>query len=302
VRIAVTGGAGFIGSHLCNFLASQQVEVLALDNISTGDWARCNSGILRNQVDIAEMDTSKLSEILTGCDEVYHLAASKLNNRRSSDSQLISDNILGTQKIFDACGIAEVKKVFFSSSLYVYGSLGPNPMKENDNCTPTTQYGLSKLWGEACLRMYAQKYGFKYIIGRLFFTYGPNQFSEGGYKSVIKKNVERLLAGQNFTVAGDGKQELDYVHVDDCVKIIASIMRRTENCTLNVSRGVGVSINKIAEIALHLNDGGTVDHTTQDWTHGSKRVGDNTELMKILPNYSFIDMKHGIESVFNESI
>lgn len=275
-------------------------KVIAIDNLVSGNWERCSEQTIQIEADLSKLSVLELAELFSGCSEIYHLAAVKLHNERNTSDDVIVNNIVATDRIFEACGIAGVSKVFFASSLYAYGSMGPNAMKENDLCTPTTNYGLSKLWGENSIRIYALKYGFSYVIGRLFFIYGPKQFSEGGYKSVMRKNIERLKLGESFLVSGDGQQELDYLHVNDCVRLINKLLSNVQNCTINLSRGVGVSINEIAKIVLDQNGGGLVEHTPSDWTHGSKRIGDNTNLRSIFPNYSFIDMQLGIESMFDE--
>lgn len=299
-KVLVTGGAGFIGSHLGRELVREGKKVIAIDNLASGDWERCSDSVVKLEADLSKLTQSELVDIFSECSEVYHLAAVKLHNQKNSSAEILANNIVATDRIFEACGIAGVSRVFFSSSLYAYGSMGPRVMNENDSCSPQTYYGLSKLWGEYCLKIYSLKYGFKYAIGRLFFIYGPNQFAEGGYKSVIRKNLERLRSGQSFLIAGDGKQELDYLHVSDCVRLIYGIMAQAQNNIVNFSTGRGVSIKEIAEISISLNGGGSIEYIPQDWTHGSKRIGDNTELRKLFPDFSFVSMKSGIESVLNE--
>lgn len=299
-KVLITGGAGFIGSHLVRELLSEGKKVIAIDNLVSGSWERCPEQTVRLEADLSRLSVRELAELFSGCSEIYHLAAVKLHNEKNTSDDIIMNNIIATNRIFEACGIVGISKVFFASSLYAYGSMGPNAMNENDLCTPTTNYGLSKLWGENSLRIYALKYGFSYVIGRLFFIYGPKQFAEGGYKSVIRKNIERLNSGKSFLISGDGQQELDYLHVNDCVRLINGLMSNVQNCTINLSRGIGVSINEIARIALSINGGGLTEYTPSDWTHRSRRIGDNTNLRRIFPNYSFIDMQAGIESMFDE--
>lgn len=255
----------------------------------------------RLEVDLSRIPINDLSKILEGYTDVYHLAAVKLHNQKNSALDLIENNIRASNGVFEACGLAGVQNVFFSSSVYSYGSLGPSIMSEEDPCIPLTQYGLSKLWGEHSLRIYAHKYGLKYIIGRLFFIYGPKQFTEGGYKSVIKKNAERVVKGESFLINGDGQQELDYLHVDDCCKIIAELMQNPINKIVNVASGKGLSINEIAKITLELNNSGAVEFLPTDWTHGTKRVANTDLLRTIIPRLELRDVNSGIRSVLDES-
>ena len=168
MRVAVTGGAGFIGSHVSNKLALEKREVIAIDNLTSGDWVRCNPEINRLNHDLSKLEISEISDLFKGCEEVYHLAAVKLHNQKNSAKDVLENNIRATQKIFEACGIAGVKRVFFSSSLYAYGYHGPGLMIESNECSPMNEYGLSKLWGEHNLRIAALKHGMQFVNGRLF--------------------------------------------------------------------------------------------------------------------------------------
>lgn len=275
-RVMVTGAAGFIGSHLCRRLVEDGHRVSGIDSLRSGDWARVDPSVSTSTADIAQLDEADLADALTDHDLLFHLAAEKYHSPGSHPDAIVAVNIAATGRLYRAAAIAGIRKVVFTSSLYAYGGRGPSPMRETDVPEPRTYYGLSKVAGEHLLRVAASEHGVAGTVARLFFIYGPGQFAEGGYKSVIVKNFERLRAGKPPTIFGDGLQALDYVFVDDCIDALIRLADPAfDGETLNVASGHGTTIVDLTRRMLGVA-GLDLEPITlpPDETAGTIRVGD----------------------------
>ena len=261
----VTGGAGFIGTHLCRALRAAGARVTAIDS---GKYAHAGADVVRFTLGTDPIASLPLGDV----DGVFHLAAEKHNQSLATPDALFRANIDGTYQLFAAAARAGVKKVVFSSSLYAYGRLRGAPMDEGDVPAPATLYGITKLAGERLVD-HARGLGLPGSVLRYFFVYGPEQYPGMGYKSVIVSNFERLLAGAAATVHGDGEQALDYVYVDDVVAATMRAMERDADGPLNIGSGVATTINALTERMVAVAGGGQVEHDAADWTAGSSRVG-----------------------------
>lgn len=297
-KIVVTGGAGFIGSVLSNFLALEN-EVIAIDNLESGDWSRCSGDYEKIEMDLSSCDNSDLHEIMHKSDILCHLAAVKLHNSANSVEKIISTNIEATSRLFEAAGSENVGRVLFTSSLYANGSMGPEIISENDRESPRTVYGASKLFGEHLLRSTAEKYGFSYVIPRLFFIYGPNQFASGGYKSVIVKNYERILNGSPAIVNGDGSQVLDYLFLDDCIASLVGLLSVDFQGVVNVGSGIGYSIIDLVEKMVKVAGGLQLQFAPPDWTAGSTRIANPSLLESLVDFRPQTNIERGLEVTWN---
>jgi len=297
-KVLITGGAGFIGSALANSLR-ELYDVVAVDNLSTGDWGRVSSQIEKINFDFALRPFEELCNLLRGVDYVFHLAAVKLHNEENSNVKIIENNISATNSLIQACTLMGVKKIVFSSSLYAYGHTSFPEMDEGTALVPKTVYGVSKMAGEGLFRSEAQKTGLDYAIARLFFIYGPNQFASGGYKSVIVKNFERLLQGQPAIVNGVGDQVLDYVYLDDCVYYLKGLMFSDFSGVANISTGNGISIIKLVQEMLEITGMGKIEFEAKDWTAGTIRIGNNALITQLFPGYVQTPLRLGLEKTFH---
>ena len=272
----VTGAAGFIGCHLVEALHDAGCAVTGVDDERSGDWGRLRVPCTQVRRDIAELEPEQLDELCAGADVVFHLAAEKHNSAKATPQKIIDVNISATRRLFDAAARARRPKVVFASSLYAYGSMGPEPMRETDVPTPKTMYGISKLAGEHLLRIPYDEHPLAWSVLRLFFVYGPRQFAEGGYKSVIVSNFERLARGEAPTVFGDGEQSLDYVYVDDVVAALIAVAAPEHNgTTLNVASGHALTVNSLTATMTAVSGSKLAPRSCPpDWTAGSSRVGD----------------------------
>jgi len=302
-NVLVTGAAGFIGSHLCTRLATQQgIHVTGIDDLRSGSGSRIPEQVNHMNRDISEISVAEWTELLTDVDIVYHLAAEKYNASKSSPERLLLTNVNATERLARAAALANVGRVVFTSSLYSYGSMGPKTMDEKDVPEPSTLYGASKLMGEGILRSVDRELGLSWNVARLFFIYGPWQFAHGGYKSVIIKNFERALRGESMQINGSGNQALDYIYVDDCVEaLIALATSNKDHKVVNVASGVGTAIRDLVTVmssiaGCGLND---LEHAPADWTEGSRRVGAPSEIERYVGWRATTSIELGLERVWN---
>ena len=149
--------------------------------------------------------------------------------------------------------MVRIKKIVFSSSLYVYGKTKENGFSEKDPCNPHTIYGISKLTGEHLLSYFSQNFKLDYVVLRYFFVYGPYQYQGMGYKSVIVKNFQRLLQGKTPIIYGNGQQMLDYIYIDDVVNAtILSLSDQFKNKCFNIGSNNGLSIKQLLNVMMEV--------------------------------------------------
>jgi len=278
--VMVTGGCGFIGSHLVRRLLAEGVRrVIALDSLRYGSEQNLaglagSERVTRVRFELGNDEPAQLDQHLEGVDHLFHLAAEKHNQSKHEPDAVLRANVLGTNHLFAAAVRGGVKKTVFTSSLYSYGRLAGPPSSETDLPVPTTVYGISKLCGERLLAHHAAAGPMRGDTLRFFFVFGPRQFAGTGYKSVIVKNFERIRAGQPPVIFGDGSQRLDYVYVEDVVEATLRCMESPEGGRLlNVGSGVGTSVGELTAAMLKVAGSRLRPvHEPPDWTAGSSRV------------------------------
>jgi UDP-glucose 4-epimerase len=277
----VTGGAGFIGHHLVARLLDEDHRVVVVDNERSGRWDRVDPRAERDARGIEQFDFVQWTQRLAGVDVLVHLAAEKYNSSHSTPERVLDVNVTATERLFRAAAEVSVGKVLFTSSVYAYGSMGPETMAEDQLPQPVTHYGASKLMGEHLLRAIARDQPLAWTVARLFFIYGPRQYAEGGYKSVIVSNFERIAAGVRPTIRGTGEQVLDYVHIDDCLDALRLLEDHGfDGATVNVATGSGPSINELTATMSEIADyHGGAETVAADWTDRSRRVGEPRTLL-----------------------
>ncbi len=239
----MTGGAGFIGSHLVEHLLDRgAAKVVVLDRHAPGSTVS-DDRVHSLREDLSSASSTSLESWVRGMDCVFHLAAEKHQSERAFPERLVRTNVVGTQALLSAAARAGVRKVVFASSVYVYGRVAGPPLNEEEPAAPRTLYGISKRTGEMLLDHFTAVHGLESVALRIFFAYGPRQSAAQGYRTVIVKNFERLHNGLDPVVHGDGKQTLDYVYVEDVVRALCLAAEcPTEHRILNVGSGAGVSI------------------------------------------------------------
>lgn len=301
-RVLITGAAGFIGGALCRRLATDPtISILGFDNMRSGDWSRTPLSVEKIERDISDISIEEWLEYLNGVDCVFHLAAEKYNSSKSTPERLLDVNVTATDRLFRACALKKIRRTVFTSSLYAYGSLGPLTMNEEDRCEPITLYGASKLMGEGMLRSLDREFGLSWNVARLFFIFGPQQFAEGGYKSVIIVNFERMLRGEPPVINGTGEQSLDYVYVEDCIDALLRLATHTaDRQVVNVSSNRSLSVNELTaamkETAQSLQP---AVKAPSDWTDGTRRCGDNHKIDSFFSWRPTTTVEEGLANTFH---
>lgn len=254
-RVLVTGGGGFIGSHLVEALAAKN-EVTVVDNLSSacegnGYHAQDSGACLVNS-DIR--DLGQMRKLLRGNQVVFHLAVQGLRVSLFDPYLVHEVNATGTLNILQAAREAGVQKFIYVSSSEVYGTAKITPMKESHPLEPTTPYGASKLAGEAYARAFYLSFGLPVVIVRPFNTYGPREHLAGVYGEVIPRFVLRVMNGLPPIIFGDGRQTRDFTDVRDTVRgiVLAAESDSLVGDTVNIAAGKEVSVGEIARIVLNL--------------------------------------------------
>jgi UDP-glucose 4-epimerase len=301
--VAVTGGCGFIGSHLTQRLRRNGTRVLVFDSLAYGKPENLNLSdpdIRIEKLELGGGNSGRLHELLHGVDYVFHLAAEKHNQSINSPCRVLEANVIGTYELLKAAVDVGVKKVVFTSSLYAYGRMGAPPMSEDETPTPYTIYGISKLSAEHLCRHFFQQAGIPVICLRLFFTYGPRQYAGLGYKSVIVKNFDRILRGQKPVVNGDGNQELDYIYVDDVVSALLLAMTGDDAFDVfNFGSGSGVSINYLTQLMMEVAGVKTeCEYGPADFTDGSFRVANTMKFDRHFGPQMRVPLSDGLRRTF----
>jgi UDP-glucose 4-epimerase len=242
VRCLVTGGAGFIGSHIVEKLIERGNQVRVLDNFSTGK--RENLRSVQGMVEVIEgdiRDYDMVRRAIDGIDVVFHEAAIS-SVVRSIEDPIENDavNVGGTLKILHAAHEAKVKRVVYASSAAVYGNGGTIPKTESMTPNPESPYAVSKLAGEYYCRVFSRLYGLHTVCLRYFNVFGERQDPGSEYSGVISKFASALVADEIPVVYGDGEQSRDFVYVGNVVE--ANLLASTVECEAGVSMNVGCAV------------------------------------------------------------
>jgi UDP-glucose 4-epimerase len=256
--ILVTGGAGFIGSHLVDALIERGHRVVVIDNLSTGKKENINKKAKFYKIDVC---SPKIGEIFKKekPEIVFHLAA-QINVRKSVENPLFDAkvNILGSLNVIQnfvqlrTSNIKHPTFIFASTGGAIYGDAKKIPTPENYPANPISPYGISKLAVENYLKFYKENFGLKFISLRFSNVYGPRQDPKGE-AGVVAIFIEKLLKGERPTIFGDGNQTRDFIFVEDAVSACLKAMEyKGEKEIFNIGTGIETSINKLYEILSKL--------------------------------------------------
>jgi UDP-glucose 4-epimerase len=268
LKIVVTGGAGFIASHIVDAYIAGGHEVHVIDDFSTGQEKNVNSRAKVHRFDIADPRSARLIEEIKPSVLNHHAAQMDVRRSVADPAFDARTNIIGFITLLEACKNVQVKKILFSSSGgAVYGDREPIPASEQHETLPLSPYGVSKLAGELYLSYYHMAFGLPYVALRYANIYGPRQ-SSAGEAGVIAIFISQLLAGKSPTINGDGKQTRDYVFVGDVVK--ANLAALETNYVGPVNIGTGIETDVVA-ICNELRRGIA---TQVEAVHGSAKLGE----------------------------
>jgi nucleoside-diphosphate-sugar epimerase len=286
--VLVTGGGGFMGSHLAERLLREGERVRVLDNFATGN--RDNLAGILGEIDLVEGDIQSYERVHTavrGCEVVFHLAALPSVPRSVQDPLTTNaSNVIGTLNVLLAARDAGVRRVVYASSSSVYGATAKLPRGEEDLPLPIAPYAVSKLAGEGYCRSFGHVYGLQTVSLRYFNVYGPRQDPLSQYAAVIPSFIVAFLDGERPVVFGDGEQSRDFTYVDDAVdaNLLAAAADGVSGARFNIACGERISVNEIVaelqeltgrEIApLHADPRpGDLRHSQADISSARERLG-----------------------------
>lgn len=297
MKVIVTGGAGFIGSHIVDSLVDS-FDVIIVDNLSKGKRENINAKAKLCVADVT--DKGRLIEVFEKEKPDYVIHEAAQINVRSSIENPVNDakqNIIGALNVLECCRMFNVKKIVFASSGgAVYGEPVKLPCDENHPTFPMCPYGIAKLSVEHYIRFYSEVYGLKYVILRYSNVYGPRQDPKGE-AGVISIFIDKMRKNEKVSIFGDGEQTRDYVYVKDVANANVLALKNASNKILNIGTGKQTSVNDLFDALKEITNSeseavhtqpvpGEVRHTFLDISLARKELGwePRTELKEGLKN------------------
>lgn len=303
-KAIVTGGAGFIGSHIVEELVKTEVETISIDNYFAGK--RENLAHLKEYSNFHEIkcdvtNLTKLEKYFSGVEVVFHQAASKkticLNNPRRD----LEINAEGTFNMLELALKYKVKKFVHASTGSVYGEAQYYPQDENHPLVPTSYYGVSKLAGEKYVQVFERLYGLDTTVLRYFHVYGPRQESSdvGGVAAIFTR---LMLENKPIKIFGDGTQQRSFTYVKDVVKanLLAAVIKGTKGKIYNCASGIKVTVKELADTIANMLNVENLEIRYEDWLPGDIKVFDidNSKIVKRL-GMDFTDFRQGLTYTVN---
>jgi UDP-glucose 4-epimerase len=271
-RVIVTGGAGFIGSHIVQVLIEREWEVIILDNLSSGKLKNIEPFLNKSSVKFIEGSVTNpilLRDIFGGVDYVFHQAAipsvpKSIENPISSHDT----NVTGTLNVLIAARDNKIKKVVFASSSSIYGDSPVMKKQEDMIGNPQSPYAASKFAAECYCNVFTRVYGLPTVCLRYFNVYGPNQDPNSEYAAVIPSFIQKILEGKPPVIFGDGLQSRDFIFVRDIARANLLAVESGAVGVFNIGTGVSVSLNSLSELMIKIIG------TNVEVKHENPRPGD----------------------------
>ena len=251
-KVLITGGAGFIGSHLADRLMAEGCAVTVLDDFSSGrpeNLAHADNRQLRI-IEGSVLDATAVERAIDGCDRVYHLAVQCVRRSLGNPIENHEVNATGTLRVLEAARRHRVRRFVYCSSSEVYGNCGVERLTEEALCAPVTVYGAAKLAGEHYTNAYWQTYGLPAIVVRPFNAYGPRAHESGDLAEVIPRFIIRILNNLPPVIFGGGDNGRDFTYVTDTARGIAL----AADCDALLGRTVNIARGKMITIARSSGD------------------------------------------------
>jgi UDP-glucose 4-epimerase len=251
-KALITGGAGFIGSHLTDALIKEGYSVVVIDDLSTGKKSQINKKAKFIKADIRNL--KKIKPFFKGASLVFHLAArARIQPSIKDPAPTFDHNIVGTLNVLLASRDAGVKRVVYSASSSSYGDQDTLPLYEEMTPHLKSPYSLSKYVGEETCKLFSNLYGLETVSLRYFNVYGPRQLLSGAYATVVGIFLKQFKDGKPLTIVGDGSIQRDFTHVSDVVKaniLAAQSGKVGRGEVINIGTGKSYSINEVASLVL----------------------------------------------------
>ena len=293
--ILVTGGAGFIGSHMVDIFIENNYKVIVADNLSTGRKENINTKAVFYNIDIK--DYKALENIFKNNNIKYviHLAAQvSVPHSMRDPINDANENIIASLNVFELSKKYNIKKIIVSSSAAVYGVPKYLPIDENHTVNPISYYGLSKI----TMEKYIELYNIDYIICRFSNVYGPRQ-TPHGEAGVVSIFIDNFINNKEINIFGNGKQTRDFIYVKDIAKIFLELINKNvSRQILNISTNSAITINNLFENVVKISNknikANYLDVREGDIEHS---ILDNKKLLSLI-DIDFIDIKKGLEDTF----
>jgi UDP-glucose 4-epimerase len=308
MRLLVTGGAGFIGSHFVDLVVDLGGQVVVVDDLSSG---RADNHATHRRVEFVKKDfrTCEARDLVGSFDAIVHLAA--LPSVSSSWEQPMQAHELNLSLTLHAITLASelhIKRIVFASSAAVYGKAAEVPTKESSQTSPSSPYGLQKLTSERYGRLFAGALGLSFVGLRFFNVFGPRQSPSSPYSGVISKFLTAMQNGLSVNITGDGEQTRDFIYVKDVAAALQSAITKIPNETpwlvLNIGTGVPTSILKLRrEMTRFFPDADKepifLPTVSGDIQHSTACITEAAELLGFSPRYCLRD---GLAELFQDSV
>lgn len=299
-QILVTGGAGFIGSHLVDHLLQEGHQVTVVDNLCNGRLSNLKKWVSHNRFKFVNTDIRKaqdLNGIFSHIDWVFHLAALPGVLRSiEKPTEYFETNVEGTFNVLEASRLAGVQRFLYAASSSCYGIAGQYPISEIAQIQPQSPYALTKYLGELLVLHWAQVYQLPSLSLRLFNVFGPRLCKTGSYASVFGTFLAQKARGEHLTIAGDGNQTRDFIYIQDVVEAFYSAAKSNySNDIMNVGSGSSFSINRLAELV-----GGPVTYIPKTVGEVPHSLADVEKIYKKLSWKAKVSFQEGVHKLLEE--
>ena len=253
MKYVVTGGAGFIGSNLVDFLIGKNNEVHIVDNFLSGKIQNCHPRAVIHEINIAEdKNLDSIRNIFIDANAIFHCAAiARVQPSILNPIHYEKNNTIGLVNSLKAAVDSKVKRFIYSASSSAYGPTDKLPSIETDPVNPISPYAAQKYYGEIICKMFSEVYSLETVSLRYFNVYGEKQNLGGAYATVIGIFLDQIQNDKLLTINGDGKQRRDFTYVGDVVKanILASTSKKVgRGEVINIGSGINISINEVAKM------------------------------------------------------
>jgi UDP-glucose 4-epimerase len=305
LHILVTGGAGFIGSHLCDQLLSNGHKVVAVDNLINGklrniEQAQRNPDFSFIQEDI--LNASKMIELTKGVDVIFHLACLGVRHSIHSPRENHLVNAEGSLNMLEAARANHVKHFYYISTSEIYGDVKTFPINEFAVPLPKTVYGSSKLAGENYAYSYFQCYQLPVTVLRIFNNYGPRAHYEGDAGEVIPRSIVNMLYGKNPIIFGDGSVTRDFFFVKDTAKVLSELIniKGLAGEIINIGTGEEITMKHLMEQLITLVNNGNRIEYLDDRPADVPRLWVNNAKFKTITGFkSAVSFEQGLTETIN---
>jgi UDP-glucose 4-epimerase len=307
-RAVVTGGAGFIGSHIVDELIRRKVETYVVDDLSTGKLENLRQHEGSDILHVVVGDGRNIDKLLAGVDDIdvlFHEAAIANVLRSVKEPMVVHDvNVTMALGTMNFCVAKGIRRFVFASSAAVYGVIGDVKAEESLLCFPSSPYGATKMCVENYIHAYQKTYGLEGVMLRYFNVYGPRQ-AMSDYSGVITLFVNRILRGEPVTIYGDGTQTRDFVNVKDIVQanMLAMDADAAVDGVFNVASGRSTSILKLFEILKSAANAGDLQHAFAPVRAGDVRFGNASieRIESVLGYRRSVSMEEGLDELLRHA-